>query len=55
MLSQAGFLLGTDCKTFPKRLTQMYLIYIASLFALFMHFYLKSYRGAAAAAKAKKA
>ena len=54
MLSQASFLLVTDCKTFPKRLTQMYLFYIASLFALFMHFYLKSYRGAAAA-KAKKA
>jgi len=53
MLSQAGFLLHTKCKTFPKRVTELYLFYIFSLFVLFMQFYIRSYRGAAK--KAKKA
>lgn len=55
MLSQAGWLLHSKCKTFPARVTGMYLAYIASLFILFMHFYIRSYRGAAAAKKAKQA
>lgn len=46
MLSQAGWLLHSKCKTFPHRVTEMYLAYIASLFLLFMHFYIRSYRGA---------
>ena len=32
----------------------MYLAYIASLFILFMHFYIRSYRGAAKAKAAAK-
>jgi hypothetical protein len=44
----------TRCKTFPKRVTEMYLGYIASLFILFMHFYIRSYRGAAKAKAAAK-
>jgi len=55
MLSQAGYLLHVQCKTFPKRVTEMYLAYIASLFFLFMHFYIRSYRGAAKAKADKKA
>jgi hypothetical protein len=53
MLSQAGWLLHSKCKTFPHRVTEMYLAYIASLFMLFMHFYIRSYRGGAK--KVKKA
>lgn len=53
MLSQAAYLLHSKCGTFPKRLTEMYLAYIASLFFLFMHFYIRSYRGAASAKAAK--
>mmetsp|Transcript_43454 Transcript_43454/g.68040 ORF Transcript_43454/g.68040 Transcript_43454/m.68040 type:complete len:280 (-) Transcript_43454:155-994(-) len=43
MNAQAGWLLHSQCQTFPKRVTQIYLIYIVSLFMLFLHFFIRSY------------
>mmetsp|Transcript_40952 Transcript_40952/g.82433 ORF Transcript_40952/g.82433 Transcript_40952/m.82433 type:complete len:92 (-) Transcript_40952:81-356(-) len=43
MMSQACYLLATNCQTFPKRVTQIYLGYIFTLFLLFLNFFLQSY------------
>ena len=43
MNAQAIYLLCTSCSDSPPRVTKFYLAYIASLFALFLHFYIHSY------------
>uniref|UniRef100_A0A7S2N461 Elongation of fatty acids protein n=1 Tax=Haptolina brevifila TaxID=156173 RepID=A0A7S2N461_9EUKA len=45
MVTQAGVLLsgGKQCSDSPPRVTAIYSVYIASLFALFMHFFIQSY------------
>jgi len=43
MNGQAIYLLSTNCPTFPRRVTQLYLVYILSLFSLFLHFFVQSY------------
>jgi len=45
MNSQALLLIKDDCKLFPARVTQVYLVYIMSLFALFLQFFFSSYTG----------
>lgn len=45
MNAQAILLIKDDCKTFPKRVTQVYLFYIITLFALFFRFFVASYSG----------
>jgi elongation of very long chain fatty acids protein 4 len=40
---QAGYLLYTGCSQFPKQVTTAYLIYIQTLFWLFMQFFVSSY------------
>ena len=42
---QAIYLLSTNCPTFPRRVTQLYLVYILSLFSLFFHFFVQAYSG----------
>jgi elongation of very long chain fatty acids protein 4 len=43
MMSQATYLLGTQCKQTSLRVVFSYLVYILSLFGLFSHFYVQSY------------
>jgi len=43
MMSQAVYLLATSCKSVPRRVTEIYLGYIFTLFILFVNFFLKSY------------
>lgn len=43
MMGQAVYLLANNCQTFPKRVTQIYLVYIFTLFLLFVNFFLQSY------------
>mmetsp|Transcript_1481 Transcript_1481/g.3189 ORF Transcript_1481/g.3189 Transcript_1481/m.3189 type:complete len:274 (+) Transcript_1481:110-931(+) len=45
MNAQALILINDSCKSFPVRVTQVYLFYIMSLFALFLQFFLASYSG----------
>jgi len=45
MNAQAIYLLATGCKTFPNRVTASYLVYIQSLFWLFMQFFVSNYMG----------
>jgi len=52
MNAQAIYLLSSNCPTFPRRVTQLYLVYILSLFSLFFHFFVRSYM---VPRKAKKA
>lgn len=40
---QAGYLIYTDCKTFPRNIIVAYLMYILSLFILFANFFVLSY------------
>ena len=43
MNAQAGWLLYTNCSTYPKNIIIAYLIYIFSLFILFANFFVMSY------------
>ena len=43
MMSQATYLLATDCSQPPKVITQVYLVYIFTLLMLFAQFFVKSY------------
>merc|ERR1719394_654375 len=43
MMSQASYLLATDCKEMPTGVVKPYLLYIMSMFGLFMQFFLRSY------------
>ncbi|EKX33396.1 hypothetical protein GUITHDRAFT_98336 [Guillardia theta CCMP2712] len=43
MNGQAIWLLQSNCQTFPRKVTQLYLVYIMSLFALFLNFFIRSY------------
>ena len=43
MMSQAVYLLATDCPRPAKIITQVYLVYIFSLLLLFAQFFVKSY------------
>lgn len=52
LVAQAIYLLSSNCPTFPRRVTQLYLVYILSLFSLFFHFFVRSYM---VPRKAKKA
>jgi len=45
MNAQAGYLIATDCKTFPPNITKAYLYYIVTLLVLFAQFYVASYVG----------
>jgi hypothetical protein len=40
---QAGYLIKTECSTYPARVTQAYLLYILSLLGLFLNFYFSAY------------
>lgn len=55
MNAQAIYILWKPCP-YPNQLTAFYLVYIISLFALFMNFYLKRWTGGGSkkAAAAKK-
>jgi len=43
MMTQGGLLLSGGCKKFPARVTGVYLVYIFSLFCLFLNFFIASY------------
>lgn len=43
MNAQAGYLIYTGCTAYPRNITNAYLYYIASLLALFAHFFVMSY------------
>lgn len=43
MNGQAMLLLKDNCSTFPRKVTQIYLFYIMTLFVLFFRFFLASY------------
>lgn len=43
MNTQAIYILVTDCKGYPQRITHAYLYYIVSLLFLFAHFFVMSY------------
>ena len=57
MNAQAIYLLYSNCKTFPTRVTQIYLFYIITLFILFMKFFIDSYttKGGRSSKSPKKA
>jgi len=43
MVSQAGYILVTGCKSASQRITWAYMLYILSLFVMFAQFYIASY------------
>jgi elongation of very long chain fatty acids protein 4 len=43
MMSQGGYLIGTQCKTTSLRVVVAYILYILSLFILFAQFFMASY------------
>jgi len=43
MNAQAIYLIATDCKAYPRNITNAYLYYIVSLLFLFAHFFVMSY------------
>lgn len=43
MMSQGGYLIGTQCKTTSVRVVVAYIVYILSLFILFAQFFMASY------------
>ena len=43
MMTQATYLLAVECSQPPKIITQVYLVYIFTLLALFAQFFVKSY------------
>ena len=45
MMTQAGLLLGEECKAPSPRVVTCYLVYIFSLFLLFANFFVKNYGG----------
>lgn len=55
MNAQAIYLLYSECTSFPPRVTMIYLVYIQSLFWLFMNFFIKNFFQAKKSSEEKKA
>mmetsp|Transcript_1128 Transcript_1128/g.1731 ORF Transcript_1128/g.1731 Transcript_1128/m.1731 type:complete len:211 (+) Transcript_1128:280-912(+) len=43
MITHAFYLMGTDCQSYPPKLTRAYCLYIISLLVLFGNFFVKTY------------
>ena len=54
MNTQAIYILVTDCKGYPQKITHAYLYYIVSLLFLFAHFFVMSYMGGSKSEKKDK-